>query len=143
MSSSPAPEPTPPAPRPADPPAQHRVLAAVAAGGALGALARAGVARLFAPAGTGVDAATVLTNLIGCALLGALTAHLATGRHHPLLRPFAATGLLGGFTTFSTYAVHGRALVAGGHPWVALVEGVVSVAGGLGAAWAGSRAVRR
>ena len=36
-----------------------------------------------------------------------------------LVRPFFGTGLLGGFTTFSTYAVDTRALLAAGRPAVA------------------------
>ncbi|MGN6608316.1 MAG: fluoride efflux transporter FluC [Jatrophihabitans sp.] len=93
------------------------VLAAVAIGGVLGAEARYGLGRVVsAPWGT------LLINVLGCGLIGALTAVVATGRPHRLVRPLLGTGVLGGFTTFSTFAVDtdrlghgGRALEAVGY----------------------------
>jgi CrcB protein len=73
------------------------VLAAVAAGGALGALARWGVGSVV-----GGPPGTVLVNVSGCLLLGLLVARVAVTAPHPLLRPFLGTGVLGGYTTFST-----------------------------------------
>jgi CrcB protein len=42
------------------------------------------------------------------------------GRAHPLLRPFLGVGVLGGYTTFSTYAVQTRNLWAHDHPGTAV-----------------------
>ncbi|MEV0392788.1 fluoride efflux transporter CrcB [Polymorphospora rubra] len=92
------------------------VLAVVAAGGALGSAARYGLAEAWPGPAGGFPWATLVTNLIGCALLGVLMQIVTTRPGiHPLVRPFLGTGLLGGFTTFSTYAVETRDLVAGGH----------------------------
>ena len=87
------------------------VLAGIAAGGAVGAVARHAL-ELLRPAGAGAfPAATFVTNVVGCLLLGALVAFVTARRRHPVLRPVLGTGVLGGFTTFSTYAVQGRSLL--------------------------------
>ena len=89
------------------------VPAAVAAGGAIGSLARWGMASWL---GTdGFSTGTFVTNLVGSFALGVvLVAGEALGHRQPhhrqqlhvrLWRPFMATGVLGGFTTFSTLAV--------------------------------------
>src|SRR4051795_5688952 len=89
--------------------------AAAALGGVVGALARWGVARaLPSPAG-GWPWATLLVNLTGCALIGFLLAVLlARFPTSPWLRPFLVTGVLGGYTTFSTFAVETVRLTDGG-----------------------------
>ncbi|MFE5245118.1 MULTISPECIES: fluoride efflux transporter FluC [unclassified Streptomyces] len=84
----------------------RRVLAAVAAGGAAGATARY-AASLAWPAAEGEFPWTVfVVNVSGCALIGVLMVlTVETGRvTRPLVRPFLGVGVLGGFTTFSTYA---------------------------------------
>jgi CrcB protein len=54
-------------------------------------------------------------NIAGCALIGVLMVAVTESRvTHRLVRPFLGTGLLGGFTTFSTYAVDIRELLDGG-----------------------------
>lgn len=80
------------------------VLLAIGAGGALGSLARYGLS-VAIPHGRGEFAvATLLTNVLGCLLIGVLMAILTTtARPHHLLRPFLGVGVLGGFTTFSTF----------------------------------------
>ena len=54
---------------------------------------------------------TLLINVVGGFLIGVLIDAVAA---RPLLRPFAITGILGGFTTFSTYAVDTEQLLATG-----------------------------
>lgn len=78
--------------------APRGALVAVALGGGLGGLARYG-ALLLVPGLWG----TLLVNVLGCALIGVLMAFVP--RAHPLTRPFLGVGVLGGFTTFSAYAV--------------------------------------
>lgn len=97
------------------------VLAAIAAGGVLGAEARAGIAALL-PTGTGgFPVSTLLINVTGCLLIGVLMVLVAEARRgHPLTRPFLGVGVLGGYTTFSGYAVDAQRLLAGGHVATAL-----------------------
>ncbi|KQY91279.1 fluoride efflux transporter CrcB [Brevundimonas sp. Root1423] len=77
----------------------------VAAGGALGAVARYGLARLL-PA-TGWPWATLTANVAGGLLMGLLAGWLAFrgGVHGESIRLFAAVGVLGGFTTFSAFSL--------------------------------------
>lgn len=89
------------------------VLCVVAAGGGLGALGRYGLAHAF-PARPGqFPWATFATNVLGCLLIGVLMVLVVeVGGVHRLVRPFLGVGVLGGFTTFSTYAEETRALIA-------------------------------
>lgn len=64
---------------------------------------------------------TFAVNATGCFFIGVLMATLSgIARPHPLLRPFLGIGLLGGFTTFSTYAVQVDTLLREGQAVVAL-----------------------
>lgn len=74
-----------------------RALGVVALGGALGASARYGLAEQFPGIWT-----VLVINVAGSLLLGILAAMLSPDR---LLRLFLGVGVLGGFTTFSTFAV--------------------------------------
>lgn len=80
-------------------------LLIVAAGGALGAVARYGVGRLL-PAG-GWPWPTLTANVVGGMLMGLLAGWLAfrAGAQGESIRLFAAVGLLGGFTTFSAFSL--------------------------------------
>ncbi|MGW7453338.1 FluC/FEX family fluoride channel [Streptomyces sp. NPDC054787] len=125
---------------------QGRVLAAVAAGGAVGASARYGAGLLW-PAGPGAFPwATFWINVAGCALIGVLMVLISEGGRvapHPLLRPFAGVGVLGGFTTFSTYAVDFSRLLDEGEAGTALAYAGLTVAAALGAVWAAASVTRR
>lgn len=124
---------------------QARVLAAVAVGGALGATARYVLTLLWPAGSAGFPWATFWTNVVGCALIGVLMALISEeGRSspHPLLRPFAGTGVLGGFTTFSTYAVDFSRLLDAGRAGVALAYAGLTVVGALGAVWAAASLTR-
>ncbi|OEJ98077.1 chromosome condensation protein CrcB [Streptomyces thermolilacinus SPC6] len=122
------------------------VLGAVALGGALGAGARYGVAVALPTGQDGFPWATLWTNVAGCALMGVFMALLDEARRpHRLLRPLVGTGMLGGFTTFSAYALETRALLEGGRAVTAfaylagtLVAALLAVAV---AAWATRGAV--
>lgn len=115
------------------------VLLLVAVGGATGAVARYGLSVLLPAAPGGLPVATLLTNLLGCLLLG-----LLVGRHreHPVLRPLLGTGLLGGFTTFSTLALQSDRLLAH-DPVVGLAYLAATTAGGLLLAALGLRLASR
>jgi len=91
-------------------------LLAVALGGAIGAGARyavTGWARRLSEGG--LPAGTLLVNLVGCLLIGLLVPWFLEGRLvRPETRAFVLIGLLGGFTTFSTYAYEAFAMVNDG-----------------------------
>ena len=121
----------------------NRMLGAVAAGGALGSVARWSVSEVV-PASGGVPWATLIVNVVGSLLLGALlvvVAEVITDR--PLVRPFLGIGVLGGFTTFSTYALETRDLLAGSEYAVAAAYALGSVAAGVLAVWVGMLATQR
>lgn len=127
------------------PPRVHTgAVAVVAAGGALGALARWAVAEALPHDGGRFPWDTLLTNVLGCFLIGVLmvvvTERLPDRR---LVRPFLGTGILGGFTTFSTYAVDTRTLLAADRPEVAAAYVVGTLVVGLLAVVAGLRVTER
>jgi CrcB protein len=123
------------------------VLTVIAVGGALGSLARWGLTHGIAAGAGDFPWATFIENVSGCLALGVLMVLVqelwpADGRAR-LLRPFAGVGVLGGWTTFSTYALDTRGLLAGGHGGTAAAYLVGSVLGGLLAVWAGIEATER
>jgi fluoride exporter len=83
-------------------PVSGGVVLVVAVGGAAGASLRVALAEVT-PAGADFPWNTLLINVTGCALLALLPA-LDRVRAHPLLPPLLGTGLLGGFTTLSTWS---------------------------------------
>lgn len=87
-------------------------LLVVAAGGATGALLRWAIGELAGPA-DGFAWATFAINVVGCFVLAALPAVGAAGRS-PRWTLFLGPGLLGGFTTVSSWAHESRALAADG-----------------------------
>ncbi len=125
--------------------AERRVLAAVAAGGAVGAAARYGVGLLWPAAPGAFPWGTFWINVAGCALIGVLMVLVGEGGRsaHPLVRPFLGVGVLGGFTTFSTYAMDFARLLDAGEAGTALAYAGLTVAGALGAVWAAAVITRR
>ncbi|WP_433111530.1 fluoride efflux transporter FluC [Micromonospora sp. CA-246542] len=108
------------------------IIAAIAAGGVLGALGRAGLQHLAPHASTGFPWATFAVNTSGCLLIGVLMAVLGhLGGGHPLARPFLGVGILGGFTTFSTYAVDIQQALAAGAAGTALAYLAATLLGAL------------
>jgi CrcB protein len=117
------------------------VLGAIAAGGVLGAEARAGLVAAL-PA-RGFPVATLLVNATGCLLIGVLMVVVAeAGRGGPLARPFLGVGVLGGYTTFSGYAVDAQRLLADGRVGTAAAALAATPALALAAVWLGARATR-
>ena len=116
-----------------------------ALGGALGALARWAIGAALPHSPAEWPWATLVENLLGCLLIGVLLAVLlARFPRSAWLRPFLAVGVLGGFTTYSTFAVDvvrmtdaGHALLAAGYVLASVLGGVAAVLAGL----LGTRAV--
>lgn len=121
--------------------AEHgSVVAVIAVGGALGSLARYGV-NVALPHKGGFPISTFLENVVGCLVLGALLVVLTELRRpHRLVRPFLGTGVLGGFTTFSTYAVDSATRDSAGTAALYLVGTLVLA---LAASWSGVTLTRR
>ena len=133
-----------PSARSAAPPAVH--VLAVFVGGAAGTALRALVGALV-PAVDRVPVATIAINVIGAFALGALLAVLArrgpdAGRRRTA-RLLLGTGVLGGFTTFSSLAVDTAVLLEGHRLLQALAYGLGSVLAGVAAAALGARVGRR
>ena len=98
-----------------------QVLVVIAFGGMAGAAGRHGVSLVVPTAAGGLPWSTLIVNASGCLGIGVLMALIVEARHaHRLVRPFLGVGVLGGYTTFSTYTVDAQALIAAGRPGVAL-----------------------
>jgi CrcB protein len=135
-----APPPTPLAPLRG----QGGAFVAVAVGGALGALGRYGIGLLLPHPSGAFPWATFLINVLGGLLIGMLIVVVTErGRAHPLARPFFVTGILGGFTTFSTYAVDAQQLIAVGRVGVAGAYLAGTLVAAVGATWVGLTLARR
>lgn len=119
------------------------IVLVVAVGGALGSLARWGLAETLPHASDRVPWSTLTANVVGAFLLGALmVVVLEVGRPGRYLRPFLGVGVLGGFTTFSTYMLDTRTLLAAGEPLRAGGYLFGTLLAGLVAVWLGVVAAR-
>ena len=124
-------------------PVTPAVMLAVAIGGVLGTAARYGVGRLMPSADAVIPWSTLLVNVSGSFALGVVAGLLAHRPYAPeWVRPLLATGVLGSYTTYSTFAVETNDLLMTG-PLLAAAYLVASVGGGVAAAMAGLRVVRR
>lgn len=123
--------------------AHYVVLAFVALGGALGAVGRWGVLALLPPSRARFPWGTFWVNVSGSALLGfvllLLLVQFPSGR---VARPMIATGVIGAYTTFSTYVVESDLLFGSGHLVLGVSYLAGSVAAGLMAVWIGMTAAR-
>ncbi|CAN5413949.1 N/A [soil metagenome] len=93
-----------------------------------------------APGSFALPAATTGVNIVGSFVLGIVVGGL--GDRHPLTRAFLGTGVLGGFTTYSAFAVQTAGLLAPA-PLAGIALSVVSVLLGLAAAALGLRLTQR
>jgi CrcB protein len=123
---------------------QLPVVAAVAVGGAIGACARYGAGLLWPTAPGSFPWTTFWVNVAGCAVIGVfmviITEVLTV---HRLVRPFFGTGVLGGFTTFSTYAVDTQHLIDGGRAVTGLLYLAGTMIAALTAVWTAASLTRR
>jgi CrcB protein len=114
------------------------VLLVLSAGGALGSLARWGAGLVLPVPAGGFPWATVLVNATGAFLIGVLMILImdvwAPSR---LLRLFLGTGILGGYTTFSTAMLDLRTLLVHGRPVAATAYLGLSLGLGLFTVWGG------
>lgn len=122
------------------------VTAAVIVGAAVGTTGRALLGHALPTADGAIPWATLLANIVGAFLLGILVdwiARIGDVGGWRLARMGLGTGVMGGFTTYSAFAVETTRLLEGGHVWAGLAYPVGSlllgiVAAGLGM-WVGGR----
>ena len=121
-----------------------QLQAAIFAGGVLGALARAGLARALPLHGHGWPWATFAANVAGTAALGYLTTRLQE-RLPPstFRRPLLGTGFCGALTTFSTFQIELIRLARDGHAALAGAYLLASVGAGLAAMYLATVLTRR
>ena len=111
----------------------------VGIGGSLGAMARYLLSRFVQGlAGPAFPVGTLAVNLIGCLVIGALS-QIADARNAftPQSRAFVFAGILGGFTTFSSFAGETVLLARADQHLLAVLNVVLQVGLGLAAVWLG------
>jgi fluoride exporter len=128
------------------------ILLVIAAGGALGSLARWGLGEALSTERGGFPWGTFIENVSGGFALGVLMVFVIdVWPPSRYVRPFLGVGVLGGFTTFSTYLLDTRALVVAERAPLAAVYLFGTLATGIAAVWLGiavarlyiARAIRR
>jgi fluoride exporter len=114
------------------------VIAVIALGGGLGSIARYGMARVWPTPTDGFPWATFTTNILGSLALGLLMVLvIEVWPPQRYRRPFIGVGIIGGFTTFSTYMSETRGLLATHHFARADAYALTSLLAGLAAVWTG------
>lgn len=116
-------------------------LAVVAAGGSLGAVARYALSNWFNRVlvlHQSVHVGTALVNIIGSLIMGLVYVYIVERAvWHPQLRGLVMVGLLGSFTTFSSFSLEAINFFERGHPWLSAAYVLGSVALSIAAAAAG------
>jgi fluoride exporter len=118
--------------------AQLSALAVISLGGVIGALARYALNVTLPHGPAGFPWATFGCNVSGCLLIGVLMASIDQFGAHRLIRPFLGVGVLGGYTTFSTYIVEVQQALDAGAARLALAYLAGTLAAALVAVWTGS-----
>jgi CrcB protein len=115
-----------------------RDIALIALGGAAGSVARYFVGRLMGPqADASIPWHTLAVNVTGAFIIGLLLVLAARLGWPSWWRPLLAVGLLGGYTTFSTFSLEVVELAMRGAWWPAAAYGFGSLAAGVAAAGLG------
>lgn len=114
------------------------ILLYIALGGAAGALARYGLGGWVQDrAGFGFPWGTLVVNVLGCLLIGFAMRYLEAVRLAPEVRALTAVGILGAFTTFSTFSYETVALIEDGAWGRAAGYALGSLILGIAAVWVG------
>ncbi|MGP3980580.1 fluoride efflux transporter FluC [Streptomyces sp. KR80] len=123
---------------------QAPVVCAVALGGGVGGAARYGASLIWPTASGAFPWTTLGVNAVGCAVIGVFMVVISdVWAAHRLVRPFFGTGVLGGFTTFSTYAADVQRLVDEGEAGRGLAYLGATLLVALGTVWIAAVATRR
>jgi CrcB protein len=114
------------------------VVLVVSAGGVLGTVARYELGRALPHQTTQLPWVTLLVNASGCLAIGVLMvvlSHSRLGQHRRLVRPFIGVGILGGYTSYSTFATDVVRLVDAHRPGTAAAYVALTVLGCAVAVW--------
>lgn len=95
---------------------------AVALGGALGAMGRYAMTLTLEKNTTWLPLATLSVNVLGSLAIGLVWAYLQQRQHNDFFRLLIGVGVLGGFTTFSSFSLETMQLLASGEAIRALVN---------------------
>lgn len=127
-------------------PASPSLLLLIVAGASVGTALRSWLEAVFAPAPGAWPWVTFWINLVGSFALGVLLEALAaTGPDQGWRRRVrlgVGTGMLGGFTTYSTFSLEVVALIRGGSGWLGAAYALLSVSVGIAVAFGGTRVAR-
>ena len=116
----------------------------IMAGGAIGTLARyAASSAIMARVNSRFPFGTFFVNITGCLLIGALMTILAERGAHPNWRLGLVVGVLGGYTTFSSFEYEAYLSTRTGFPFIALMNVTASVVVGYLAVWLGAALATR
>ena len=116
------------------------VWLAIAVGGGIGAIARHALnGAVAARFGSGFPAGIFVVNVAGCLVIGLLAGAIAASRLPlgELTRTFLVVGVLGGFTTFSSFGLDTFTLARGGQAGLAALNGFGQLLAGVCAVWLG------
>jgi CrcB protein len=117
---------------------------AVLAGAGLGGLARYVASTwIMARYGGRFPLGTLIINVTGSFLIGLLMALFTERQPYPNWRLFLVTGVLGGYTTFSSFEYETFQAVRDGSRWLAVLYVTASVAIGYLGVWLGAMLVAR
>ncbi|MEF9924518.1 MAG: fluoride efflux transporter CrcB [Muribaculaceae bacterium] len=110
---------------------------AVALGGAIGSCLRYGVSLCYSGTHSIFALHTITVNIIGSFIIGLLFAYVTTFNVSPVMRIFLFVGLLGGFTTFSSFSLETINMLRNGFYGAATIYIMVSNLLGILAAFGG------
>lgn len=114
-------------------------VVAVGMGGAIGSILRYVLAGLVQRSIVSFPLGTMSVNVLGCLAIGFLSERMMGATVNPVYRIGMLIGVLGGFTTFSTFSLETLKLAEERQYSLAALNVVASVASCLAAAWAGQR----
>lgn len=104
------------------------IVIAIGVGGAAGSILRYLLGRLIqGGAHVGFPIGTLIVNVVGCVLAGALARYFLNNEVHPILKSALIVGFCGGFTTFSAFSLETVGLLTGGATGKALAYVTASV----------------
>lgn len=119
-----------------------KLFLAIGVGGIIGSVLRYGISLLFSGESDQFPVQTLIVNLVGCFLLSFLFNHHRIKRSmSPIVFTSVGTGLIGSFTTFSTFAVETVRLFDY-YPLLAISYVLISICGGLILCYGGFRCAK-